>query len=195
MTRRTDLLVIALGLCITPAAHAERITVTQAKRIADQAWPQSPCAGRLIVVPAPWLLPLENRDGAVRDDGSCRIEIRPGLDAARRCDVIVHEAGHRAGLFLSPVPHPASGVMSEYAGPYPPCHPRGTVRAEVVRELRWLLPPPRKTWRVGCGPERRVMRCYAKRGQRVRRFRVHVRPTELLVLEGRAATSIGRITS
>lgn len=176
---------------MTPADAA--ISVSDAKRIADRAWPASPCAGKLVVVPAPWLLELENRDGAVRNDGSCRIEIRTGMDPSRRCDVIVHEAGHRAGLFLAPAPHPPAGVMSAHGDPYPPCHPKVTLRTEVVRELRWLLPTPRRLWRVSCGAESRVMRCVAKRGPRVRRFRVHVRRTEFLVLEGREATSVSRV--
>lgn len=166
------------------------ITVSDAKRIADQAWPASPCVGRLVVVANPDL-PF-SRDGQVLHDGSCRIEILPGLDPGRRCDVIVHEAGHRAGLFLDPVPHPASGVMSAHGDRYPPCHPKTSLRAEVVRELQWLLPMPRTQWRVRCGTEARVMRCYAKRGPQVRRFRVHVRRTEFLVLEGREATSVSR---
>jgi hypothetical protein len=177
------LLSLVLSLMVCAPAGAAGLSVADAKRIADQAWPASRCAGQLVVV-GTTELGAPDRDGLYVHDGSCRILVRPGLPPDRRCDVIVHEAGHAAGLALSTERpdgswedhHPATGVMAAHGGEWPACHPPARVestRTQIRGNVRALLPAP-GPWMVRCGPTRsRVTRCTARQPGRVtRRLRV-----------------------
>lgn len=98
-------------------------------RIASTAFPDSPCAGRIVVL---WDTDLgERRNGASGEaagrqfiDGewrtvNCTITLDPA--AERRCDLIVHEAGHLSGIDE----HVAGTIMSPNAKPgWPACNPR-----------------------------------------------------------------------
>lgn len=54
--------------------------------------------------------PDAGADGEAYMDGSCRIIIRPGMDDARFCQVLVHEYGHLAGH-----QHEPTGIMDIHA--------------------------------------------------------------------------------
>lgn len=95
------------------------------QEIAEAAWPNSPCKGRVTVGYDPvWAKQLNARAFAVID-GSCRVYLGDAMpkDPIEYCKIIVHEYGHLAGH----IEHFDGGegpeaVMDTYAtGNYKPC--------------------------------------------------------------------------
>lgn len=166
-------LVVTLAcLSFAAVAQAEPFpTVTDAIAIADQQWPDSPCAGHLTVISDP-ALAGSGLDGWTEFDGSCVIRIASDLggDSAHRCDIIVHEGGHRAGLG-----HSEHGIMRADPEPWPPCH---SVRPAIIARIRSMLPTHRGVWRVTCPDHGTAIRCRAT-GPRVKPqiFAVTIFPT------------------
>ena len=145
MLRTVFLTVTALALS-APAAQA--ITPFQA---ADAAWPHSPCVGKLVVV---WDHSVGARGHAGEATGidawtdqpwelrSCTMSIDPAWWATApksdRCALVVHEAGHLAGL-----PHQDSGVMAAHAETPTLCIP--SVTRTVSGRTRSTKKRPRST--------------------------------------------------
>lgn len=184
---RRLLLSVAAALTLTAGvgasvADAQQDPVAHGVAVAEAAWPGSPCAGGINVTVAP-LPPIGNEvlDGyatgvEVAPDGSfvtrsCDIQIDPQVLAVgpeHTCDVIVHEAGHLAGL-----QHTATGIMAPSAGTFPACHPVLSPRAQVQELLSGLLPEG-YTWTIHC-TRPAITRCRATApGAHPRRFEVEV---------------------
>lgn len=166
------LLIYAAG-CDTATA-ADGIPTTDALATATQAWPGSRCADQIRIV---WdaTLPDRGNDGEAPGaiDGTCVILVNPATrDTARGCDIIVHEAGHLAGLV-----HTTDGSVMDYnGGEYPACNPVPvpvTHRQAVIVDVRSLLPAEGRgrAWRITC--TRDVRRCRARApGSFTRRYEV-----------------------
>lgn len=136
-------------------------TVEQDLALASQAWPDSPCAGHVQIVwwtdqqadhPTPQDLrrpDLTRVDESfdeyalgvkLLDDGStfrssCDLAVRRSLmvsDPAKLCDVIVHGAGHLAGLRHT---HNGSIMDAEEGGIFPACH---SLRDRIMRDVARL---------------------------------------------------------
>jgi hypothetical protein len=117
--RRCVLLAILLALAGVGTAQAWTPQVWQTSLdVARTAWPDSPCAGKEQVnvtdnLPA-------DADGQAHIDGTCRVDIRPGLSDYRLCAVMVHEFGHLDGRT-----HQDTGDHEGVMGPpgltYSPC--------------------------------------------------------------------------
>lgn len=159
------------ALSITTPAQATTVAlpepnVQQSLAIASAAWPNSPCAGRFQIV---WDAQLLTRSGGTISGQAtgrqwigdswqtvdCSMSLDPAAD--RMCDLIVHEAGHLAGIDE----HTATGVMRAAPEPFPACHPTITLtrRQSAVAQVRDLLPNSAR-WRVNCNA--RVSRCVAR---------------------------------
>lgn len=156
------------ALALTPAtAHANDTA------IADAAWPDSPCAGRLHVVVSDSIEKAYGYDGlALGRPGmtaagpgpltSCDLQIIPGLTPERRCEVIVHEAGHLAGFWHTDSSYsgddPHMLVMLPNDHPWAACEPHLTKRQDAVALIKDSL-PSRYKWTINCNPG--VTRCRA----------------------------------
>jgi hypothetical protein len=181
MTRILLILLATLAVLLTSAASTEAApTVEQNLQLAAQAFPDSPCAGHLQIVwwtdrQADYPTPEQIRRpdlasisesfdeyalGVVLyDDGatvlnSCDLGVRRSLmadDPIRLCDVIVHGAGHLAG-----VRHTHDGSVMDLNGPgYPACR---TLRDRIKASVAALIPDPMPL--VVCGRwEGRVLPC------------------------------------
>lgn len=90
--------------------------IAQSLPIADAAWPDSLCAGRLQARTSPDLDAQGEIGG--RYMGGCVLEIRSDLPPREFCVAVVHEAGHAAGLWHSEDP---ANVMFPDGGTFPPC--------------------------------------------------------------------------
>lgn len=168
-------LIVALALALSLGASTPAVAAKPgALSVANAAWPGSPCAGKIRLL---WDASIASRgslgeasgvviwpDGHV-DRTSCDITIDPvgwaPLDDMKRCDVLVHEAGHLAGINHTT----NGGVMDASAGAYGPCHPAPgpTSARDTVRQfVRGLLPTKGGTrvWRVSCA--RRNTVCVAQ---------------------------------
>lgn len=174
---RLALAFVVVVLASAPAAEAFTVpapprTVEQSLAIASEAFPASPCAGRLSIV---WDNTIHTRRpgrageaiGRQWVDGrwqtvDCRMALDPDVtDPETVCDEVVHEAGHLSGIDAH-VPGTIMGGESEEMTLWPACHPLRTVtRREVaVADIREQLPSPRRLWRVSCN--RKVTRCVAR---------------------------------
>lgn len=128
------LICLALLLAVPASASAAPPTVADAQRIAAAAFPGT-CGPTLTIT----FTPSSTSDGLATGrqwvDGSwqtvaCTITVRRGIPPERRCDVIVHERGHLAGIDE----HTPNGIMSANAGGnsggWPPCHSSREARAK-----------------------------------------------------------------
>jgi hypothetical protein len=100
-----------LAALVFPAAANGRMTndvqrLTTLTPVALAVY-QPSCGTPVVTVGQPT---LGDVDGEAYMDGSCRITIRPGLDDARFCQVLVHEFGHLAGH-----EHEPTGIMNTTA--------------------------------------------------------------------------------
>lgn len=160
MTRRALLVALATMGVLTYTAAADAATPQQ---VASQAWPNSPCAGHIVILFDHAQSVAYGFNGyasgiQVQPDESyvlerCEITLDPdavaGMTAAERCELVVHEAGHLAGL------HHTSGVMGVYGGYWPGCH---TLRDRIRHDIA-LLVPDRDPFVVCRKWEGRVLPC------------------------------------
>lgn len=181
MTRRFLLVAIAtIGvLTYTATADAAGPTLERDLALASQAWPDSPCAGRIHIVwwtdqqadhptPAQLLRPdltkvddsfdefalgvLFYQDGRV-EHRSCDLAVRRSLmakDPGWMCDVIVHGAGHLDGR-----QHTHDGSVMQVGSHYPACW---SLRDRIRHDMALLVPDTDPF--VVCRPwEGRVLPC------------------------------------
>lgn len=91
--------------------------VQQSLPIADAAWPDSPCTGRLQVRTNSTIdAELQAMDAQGRYSGDCVLDVRSDLEPSTFCITLVHEAGHAAGLGHS-------DTMAPSGQTYAPCDP------------------------------------------------------------------------
>ncbi len=143
VARRITLTLAALALmCFaTPAAAAG--TRVDPLAVANAAWPDSPCAGklRLLVDGAvgSHRLFAEATGIEMRSDGSwqlisCDITVDPRAwrtsSVEHKCLLLVHEAGHLSGL----IDHTATGVMASLptTGSWPACQ---SLRTRIINAI------------------------------------------------------------
>lgn len=159
MPRRILLAALAVTAAFaTMATQADGMTPLQ---VADQAWPASPCAGRIAILLAPIESGIDGKATgiSVQGDGSfvlerCEITLAPtavlSMTEGQRCELVVHEAGHLAGMH-----HTRFGVMAPTGGWYPACHTlRDRIRHDMGRKV-----PDRDPWVVCSRWEGRVLPC------------------------------------
>jgi len=138
------LLLLALVLPATAVAYSPQ-QLDRWTRIADQAWPWSHCTNRLAVDVVPQLAPDPGSTGttvlgrAYIGDPDCRMRIVSNQDDYTACVVIVHEAGHVAGL-----EHQPGGIMAAildevlHRRRYVPCLPDVEPRLRRGDALEWV---------------------------------------------------------
>lgn len=158
------LVVVALvafgGLSVPAGAHHLPVSVDwksqHALPIAEAAWPSSPCAGRLEVrsdATTDASLIAAGLDGR-QPPGGCVLEVRSSLPPVRFCSVVVHEAGHAAGMGHSENPDDVMAVPTADYAPCealaPPTHLRALAREETAR---W------RSHRWRCRGTTRVQKC------------------------------------
>jgi hypothetical protein len=163
MTRRLLLVAVATIGVLAYTATADAQTPQQ---VASQAWPNSPCAGHITILFDHAEAVQYGFDGfasgiRVQPDESfvlerCEITLDPnavaGMTPAERCELVVHEAGHLAGLHHTPE---GSGVMGPHGGYWPACH---TLRDRIRHDMALLVPDTDPF--VVCRPwEGRVLPC------------------------------------
>jgi hypothetical protein len=180
-------LILVFGV-LASSAHAwaeppsdDGARLTQFLALARAAWPGSPCAGQEAVhlhadealasqAPALTGNHSDALDGMAAPS-TCEVWVSSGLTAGKFCTVLVHEFGHLAGYLHTDIP---GDVMNgEGDIDYQPCDEAVTPPASVamVAELRSVLPSPRASWRISCGPKHGTeRRCVARRGAKVRRY-------------------------
>lgn len=137
------LVVAALGLSAPPAGAYDPALLGQVEQIAESAWPDSPCAGRVDVEVTFQLEnahalgeAYENVGPGPVTDAHCLTRIRPDLDPVTLCLTMVHEYGHLAGH-----DHAEGGIMSATdAVGYGPCDQFGALPSTPV-----VVDPPRPT--------------------------------------------------
>jgi hypothetical protein len=165
MTRILLILLATLAALLTSAASTEAATPLQ---VADQAWPASPCRGQPITVLwdrahavqygyTGWASGVDLADDDTFTLRRCEITLDPveymSMTETERCELVVHEAGHLAGMHHTP-----TGVMRQPAGWYPGCH---TLRDRIRHDMA-LRVPDDDPW-VVCRPwEGRVLPCRAE---------------------------------
>jgi hypothetical protein len=175
------------------------MTVKSALLAADREWPGHACEGRVNVIVGP----TTKREGHPDPDGeatgiefywtgteyqwvraNCSITIRPGLSAARRCRVIVHEVGHLALLNKNAGMDPMtghtndSGIMDPGGGyaTVPACHEVIVGHRLTLADAKMILRErlrPRADWKVTCKRiERDGAECAATRKGERRRYQL-----------------------
>lgn len=172
------LIALLVSLLVAPVAGAHHLPVSvewKAQRsvpIADAAWPQSPCAGRLQVRSGPEVdagLDAAGLDGR-QFPGTCVVEVRSTLRPVTFCTVTAHEAGHAAGMGHSQDPDDLMFALSADYGPCEslgqPVHLRALAREQTAR---WTS----HRWR--CRGTSRLQRCVGvgRRTVGVAEFRRH----------------------
>jgi hypothetical protein len=189
--RTAPLLLTLIVVCavVAPAQAGTPPTADDAARLAlylplaRAAWPGSPCAGREVVhltgdavlrTEAPAIAgPGEALNGMAAPE-TCEVWLASGMTEYTFCAVLVHELGHLAGYGHTNI----SGDVMNGSGDigYAPCEnraPSPSTTAALKDELRSVLPAPRGTWSIACGPKRGAeRRCVARRGRSVRRYEV-----------------------
>lgn len=145
----------------TQAHHLPETTAWKTQQslpVADAAWPQSPCAGKLNLLNTPDATAKLTAHGGYYF-GNCDIAVRETLEPAAYCSALVHEAGHAAGMNHSD--NPASIMNADHLALYPACDKfpeQPTHFLAYIREntQRWT----RHTWRCRGGTTRQ--RCVGK---------------------------------
>jgi hypothetical protein len=146
MIRRFLLVAITtIGVLVASGSSSDAATPQQ---VASQAWPNSPCAGHITILFDHTQAIAYGFDGfasgiRVQPDESfilerCEITLDPnavaGMTPAEQCELVVHEAGHLAGLHHTPE---GSGVMGPHGGYWPGCH---TLRDRIRHDMGLLVP-------------------------------------------------------
>src|ERR1044072_4428389 len=174
-------LIAAVLLCVPNASAADwhepgdilpsRVMLSRIMhdlRVADIYWPASGCHGRVRVHVRADLPPgidgravgaLPTPDGGL-EVMSCDMQVSERVlslpNPSRACKVIVHEAGHLAGLV-----HSTTGIMRPDADvPVPLCEP--SVGELMTIQTREFLPRNGAGWRVRCSARKHF--CVATRG-------------------------------
>jgi hypothetical protein len=149
--------------------------------LARAAWPGSPCAGReaihlhadgALAAEAPVLTGnFHDALDGMAAPSTCEVWVSSGLSAGKFCTVLVHELGHLAGRPHADTPGDVMNGNGDID--FEPCDEAVTPPATVamMNEVRSILPSPRATWRISCGPKHGIeRRCVARRGAKVRRY-------------------------
>lgn len=139
--------------------------------VANNAWPGSPCTGKLQIT-LDVTLALRGRAGEAVGvaRGDCEFSVDPVYWAKatpqERCQIAAHEAGHLAGLG-----HSLTGVMRpDHSGFYAPC---ATLRDRIEHDLQ--VRTAATNFNVQCGKQiGRVITCRVWLTSHVARFRVAV---------------------
>lgn len=118
------LLTLAAFFIYIGMAHASPLSVAQT------AWPNSPCTNRITIYPLITTIPNRVAEASgIKEDAqgnyhlySCDIAVDMNYwnqaSYHERCQILVHEAGHLAGL-----KHSQTGVMVEdHSVPFPGCY-------------------------------------------------------------------------
>jgi hypothetical protein len=104
-----------------PPQYLTQPSIAADVRLADHVFPQSRCAGKITIQ---WDESQPDVDGFVHLYGDCVIHLTGSatrlLKPDRLCNVVVHEAGHLAGLGHSKSVRSIMYPWSELVD-YPPC--------------------------------------------------------------------------
>lgn len=177
MTRR--FLLFAVATLAALAYSAATVEAATPQTIASQAWPNSPCAGHIQILFdhtqavqygfAGYASGIQVQPDETFVLERCEITLDPnavaGMDAAERCELVVHEAGHLAGMHHTPE---GAGVMGPHGGYWAGCH---TLRDRIRHDMARLV-PDRDPWVMCRKWEGRVLPCRVEWSDR--RFRAHV---------------------
>lgn len=176
---------------LAQAPPSDTARLQQFLPIARAAWPGSPCAGRESVhvggdlalrTQAPAIAgPGESLNGMARP-ATCEVWLASGMTARTFCAVLVHELGHLAGREHTATPGDVMNGEGDVDWPACDRATQPSAAEQVEEELRSVLPGPRATWRVTCGPKHgSERRCVARRGRSVRHYDVTETPTTVTV--------------